>query len=408
MLELLSDEAQWRAFYQAKAEGGHMRAVELRDLERFIDGGEYLAVARAIQAGEPLPLPVAREINKKRSAKKRMVFTYPRAYNYALKLIAWLLRRYDGVFSPNLHSFRQGMNVRRALRRLLSTPNLREHWVYKADVHDYFNSVDVELLLPKLRRVLADDPPLYEMLEGMLRCPQALRFGRPVTLRKGIMAGTPVSPFLANVCLMGLDARFEALGAPYARYSDDIIVFAPNEEALGQRVDIIHEELARQGLSINPDKEAWSRPHEAWTFLGFTYRDGALDVAPASVQKLKGKLRRKARALVRWRRRKGKDGGQAARAFIRHFNRRLYDNPRRDELTWALWYFPVINTDESLRALDHYMQDCLRYIVAGNHGKKRFNLRYATLREWGYRPLVHEYYLWRAAKDKPAPEAPES
>ncbi|MDO4865055.1 MAG: hypothetical protein Q4C10_00730 [Clostridia bacterium] len=32
---------------------------------------------------------------------------------------------------------------------------------------------------------------------------------------------------------------------------------------------------------------------------------------------------------------------------------------------------------------------------AGNHGKKRYNLRYATLKAWGYRPLVHEYYAQR-------------
>ena len=50
---------------------------------------------------------------------------------------------------------------------------------------------------------------------------------------------------------------------------------------------------------------------------------------------------------------------------------------------------------EVVRELDRYMQDCIRYIVAGNHGKKRYNLRYATLQAWGYRPLVHEYYAQR-------------
>ena len=401
MLELLSDEAQWRSFYQAKAQSGHLRPAELKDLERFIESGEYLTAARAIQAGEPLPLPAARQINKKRTGKKRTVFTYPRATNYALKLIAWLLRRYDGVFSPNLYSFRQGMNARRALRRLTAIPRLRECWVYKADIHDYFNSVNVELLLPVLREILADDEPLFRFFESMLRNPLALRSGVPEVMRKGIMAGTPVSPFLANVCLMGLDARFEALGAPYARYSDDIIVFAPTEAALEDRVLLIREELARQGLSINPDKEARSRPGEPWVFLGFIYQNGRVDVAPASVEKLKGKMRRKARALLRWRRKNGKDGAQAARAFIRHFNRRLYDNPHKDELTWARWYFPSITTGESLRTLDHYMQDCLRYIVAGNHGKKRYNLRYSTLKAWGYRPLLHEYYAARAEKNTP-------
>ena len=400
MLELLSDAAQWRAFYRAKAEGHHLRPEALRDLERFIESEAYLPVARALQAGEPLPLPAARTLNKRRTGKKRTVFTFPREYNYALKLLAWLMRRYDGAFPSNLYSFRKDMNVRLALQRLLAAPGLSRCWAYKVDVHDYFNSVDVEKLLPVLRGILSDDEALYGLIEGMLRCPDALVNGVAVPVRKGIMAGMPLSPFLANLYLMALDRRFEALGASYARYSDDIIVFATTPEALDGYADIIRKALDAQGLSINPDKEARTPPRAAWTFLGFNYRDGELDVAPASVEKLKGKMRRKARALLRWRRRHGKDGGQAARAFIRRFNRKLYDNPRQNELTWALWYFPAINTDRSLREIDRYMQDCIRYIVAGNHGKKRYNLRYAEMKAWGYRPLVHEYYAWRRAEDR--------
>ena len=397
MLEMLSDPARWEDFYRARVEAGHLSRREARDLRRFIDAGEYLAPARALQAGQPLPLPRARTINKHRTGKKRTVFIFPREYNYALKLLAWGLRRYDGVFPDNLYSFRSGVSVHHALKRLLAVPGLDAQYAYKADVHDYFNSVDVEGLLPALKAALSDDAPLYGVIEGMLRCPLAERDGRAVVMRKGIMAGTPISPFLANLCLMDLDRRFEALGAPYARYSDDIIVFAPTREALEGHVALIHEALAARGLAINPDKESWTDPGGSWTFLGFTYRTGALDVAAASVDKLKAKMRRKARALMRWQRVKGKQPEQAARAFIRHFNRRLYDNPRKGELTWARWYFPVITTDASLRRLDGYMQDCVRFIVAGHHGKKRYNLRYAALKAWGYRPLAAEYWRLRAA-----------
>ena len=395
MLEMLNDPAQWRAFLEARLAQGHLYPAEAEDLQRFIENGEYQAVADAILSGTPMPLPRAREISKKRTGKTRTVFTYPRAENYALKLLAWGLRRYDGAFSDNLYSFRPGSGARVALARLMRTPRLSELYAYKADIHDYFNSIDIDKLMPRLARVIGDDPALLAFFEGMLRNPLALRGGAPTPMRKGIMAGTPISPFLANVYLMDLDAEFAAKGVLYARYSDDILVFAPTAEALEAHIAAIRGTLAQLGLEINPDKESRALPHEPWTFLGFTYRAGMLDVADISVAKLKGKMRRKARALLRWRRRKDKDGGKAARAFIRLFNGKLYSNPRKDELTWARWYFPVISTDRSLRELDRYMQDCIRYIVAGNHGKKRYNLRYATLKAWGYRPLVHEYYAQR-------------
>ena len=82
-------------------------------------------------------------------------------------------------------------------------------------------------------------------------------------------------------------------------------------------------------------------------------------------------------------------------AFVRVFNRKLFENPVDNELTWAYWYFPVLTTDESLHELDRYAQDCLRFLMTGKHTKARFNARYADLKALGYRSLVHEYYEFR-------------
>ena len=52
----------------------------------------------------------------------------------------------------------------------------------------------------------------------------------------------------------------------------------------------------------------------------------------------------------------------------------------------------MITTDESLRRIDHYAQDCIRYLLTGKRTKGRFDARYADIRALGYRSLVHEYY----------------
>ena len=61
--------------------------------------------------------------------------------------------------------------------------------------------------------------------------------------RKGIMAGTPLSAFYANLFLSGLDAHFSERDILYARYSDDLIVFAETEEECQK-----HAETVRQFL----------------------------------------------------------------------------------------------------------------------------------------------------------------
>ena len=106
-------------------------------------------------------------------------------------------------------------------------------------------------------------------------------------------------------------------------------------------------------------------------------------------------MRRKAKALVRWKNRSGACNEHAIMAFIKHFNRKFYDNPKQNEVTWCRWYFPTITTAKSLNILDEYMVSYIRYIVTGKHTKANFNLRYEKIKELGYRSLVNSYYCYK-------------
>ena len=150
--------------------------------------------------------------------------------------------------------------------------------------------------------------------------------------------------------------------------------------------------LAERKLQINPAKECFFSPAEGWTFLGFACRGYVIDIAPASVRKIKQKMQRKARALLRWRERNGISGEKAAAAFIRIFNRKLLESPTDSELTWSYWFFSVINTTESLHEIDCYAQDCIRFLMTGRRTKARYRVRYEEMKRLGYRSLVHAYY----------------
>ena len=328
------------------------------------------------------------------SGKVRTVYIYPEPHNTALKLLTYLLlRRYDCLFSEGLYSFRPGRSAKDAIRKLVRVPGISRMHAYKVDISNYFNSIPLESFLPKLEEACADDPELCAFLARLLEEPCALADDKPVAEAKGIMAGTPLSAFYANLYLRELDARFDAARIPYARYSDDIIVFAPSEDEVREHAASIRAHLAASGLAVNPAKEAFFSPEEGWTFLGFSYRDGVVDIAPATFAKLKAKMRRKTRALERWQKRNGEEPERAARAFIRVFNRKLLEPPSADnELSWKSWFFPVINTTATLHKIDAYAQDCIRYLMSGKRTKARFNIRYDDLKRLGYRNLVHAYY----------------
>lgn len=392
MLDRLSQRDCWESFYKYKASLTGSTAF-CRELRSFIDSGGYIPVCEAIYSGKDFPLPRRSVISKLDTKKKRVVYTYPQAENMVMKLLTYLLlRKYDGLFSAGLYSFRPNRTAKDAVRRLTGTPRISEMYSYKADISNYFNSVPVEKLLPMLQEALADDSRLYEFLSSLLTEPHVLEADKVITEEKGIMAGTPLSAFYANLYLRVLDSWFAERNIPYGRYSDDIILFAPTKEECMGYAEHIRSLLAEQGLSLNPDKECFGAPHEGWTFLGFVFKGGTIDIAPASVEKMKQKMRRKTRALQRWKQRNEMSGEKAAAAFIRVFNRKLFECTEDSDLTWSKWFFSVINTDVSLKIIDHYAQDCVRYLVSGKRTKQRFNVRYEDIQRLGLRSLVHEYY----------------
>ena len=158
--------------------------------------------------------------------------------------------------------------------------------------------------------------------------------------------------------------------------------------------------LSENGLSVNPKKESRFSPGESWIFLGFQFSPDGIDVAPVSVEKIKAKMRRKTRALKRWSDRKSQSGTNAAKVFIRTFNRKLFENPIDHELTWARWYFPMLTTADSLRIIDQYAQSCIRYLATGTRSKASYNFRYEEMKQLGYISLVNRYYgQWQNTAD---------
>ncbi|MBR5641107.1 MAG: hypothetical protein IKW92_03130 [Firmicutes bacterium] len=392
MLEQLKDERCWEDFYAYRTSLVCPKNFA-KELRTFIDEKRWLPICEEIERGDAFALPKKAVISKMSSQKKRTVYIYPKTENTVLKMLTWLLlRRYDGVYAPALYSFRPGRTAKDAVRYLTRTHGIYQKFVYKADIHDYFNSIPVERFLPMLEEVLADDPQLFSFLKRLLEEPCVLEKSAEICESKGIMAGTPLSAFYANLYLKDLDAHFCEAGIPYARYSDDIILFADTKEERDAHVAYLHAFLKSQGLTINPSKESLADPGEAWTFLGFLCSEGRVDIAPATVHKLKQKMRRKARALQRWRQRNGLSGEKAAAAFIRIFNRKLLENSADSDLTWSYWFFSVIDTADSLHEIDLYAQDCLRFLISGKRTKARYNVRYEDLKKLGYRSLVHEYY----------------
>lgn len=397
LLDILSDEGAWIDFYEQKVDPTYLRISDAQELFQYVREKRYLPVVDRILSGEGMSVPQKKRIAKSDTSKKRIVYSLPDDEATVLKLLTWLMiRKYDWFLSDNLYSFRPNYGAKDALRKLTSNPKIPQCYSYKLDVRNYFNSIDIDLLLPVLKQLFSDDLPLYEFLASLLSDPRAIDNDTVIKEQKGVMAGMPYAVFFANVYLTRLDREFEKIpNVVYCRYSDDIIIFAKEKDTLDTAKEKLLNMLAELRLEVNPDKVVETVPSQPWTFLGFECNGQEIDVSKVSVGKIKAKMRRKTRSLDRWRREKGKEGWMAARAFIKHFNKKLYTSESNSEVNWSWWYFPMITTEKSLKEIDAYMQDCIRFVATGSRTKSRYNFTYGQMKELGLQSLVNRWFAYK-------------
>ena len=427
ILQSLQGKASWLELIEYKKEHQHLSRQEENRWMEYISKESYIPILDDIQkmlsdpmCDNPLPLPLRREINKSGSTRKRVIYSYPDDFNRLLKMIAFRLYAFDNIFSPNCYAFRRGTGVRNAVKRVQHIINYTDKYCLKVDISNYFNSIDVDILLDKMNFIKDEDPTLFSLFEKLLSADMAVRIdsnnewetqsvlskhsiissnidnnlssAEIIHEKRGAMAGTPVSPFFANVYLKDLDWYFHENNIDYFRYSDDILIFADNYEDLIRYKDTLYETIKSVHLSLNPDKVRICRPGEPVEFLGLQFHNGITDISDNTKKKMKKRIRRKSESLRRWARRKHLSSEKAAKGFIKAMNHKFYDNGNDKDFSWSRWFFPNLTTVKSLSEIDEYMQEYIRYCVTGRHYKGNYRITYALMKKWGYRNLVHEYY----------------
>ena len=391
LLYKLRDDNTWLEFLEFKKNQISSTKKEIEYFSDYILNKKYKDIVNNIFNGYKFSIPIKHLVNKINSDKKRVVYNFNEDENMVLKIISYLFSlKYDNKYSNNCYSFRKKNGPKEAINKLYSE-GLNNLYGYKIDIKNYFNSIDINILFDKLDLFIDDDPLLLNFIKDILSNPYVNFNNEIIKENKGIMAGIPISSFLANNYLKDLDDYFNDI--LYIRYSDDIIIFSEKDE-LDKYIDIINNKISEYNLLINNDKVTYIKPNDKFDFLGFSFENNSIDLSSISKQKIKSKIKRTCKKLRKWMINNNASYDRAIKAVIRKFNRKFF-SLSNTELTWQLWYFPVINTTKSLHEIDLYFQDNLRFIKTGKHNKKNYNLRYSTLKEYGYKSLVNEYYKFK-------------
>jgi len=398
LLDELLKKDIWLSYIQEKFLEHHLSEKEEKEIRKFVESDEYLNATHNLISNLNVGYPRKIYINKMNSDKKRVVYSFQGSDNYLLKVITWLMKKYDSAFCDNCYAFRDNRSIKNVCARLRKIPDLESKYVLKIDIQNYFNSIPVSRLVEKMKKVICDDENLQIFLENLLTQNKAFINDELVEESRGAMAGCPLGGFFANLYLTELDNYYSSKGIPYFRYSDDIIFFTDSEEEQERFQKTLIEKIESEGLSINLKKCIKTKPYELWDFLGISYRNGEFDLSPSTVSKIKRKISKRAKGLYVWKNRKNESFEKVAGILIKTFNTLFFGDDCAEiedgekMFSWKRWYFPILNTSKSLAVIDEYLQEYIRYLNSGRHYKGNYKISYEEIKALGYKSLVNEFY----------------
>ncbi len=221
---------------------------------------ELLALEQALKTGRYRPGP--HEYFQIRDPKPRHIAVAPfrdRVVHHAVVRV--LTPVFEPSFIHDSYATRKGKGTHAAIERaqvfLRRTP-----WYLKADVEQFFDSINHEILLGLVGRKVKD-PALLDLVEKIIRG----QGDRPT----GLPIGNLPSQFFANVYLNPLDHFVkQRLGVRhYLRYMDDMVLFGDSRQRVSQWRDEIRDYLGLHlRLSLNPTATWINRTSHGLSFLG--------------------------------------------------------------------------------------------------------------------------------------------
>ena len=146
-------------------------------------------------------------------------------------------------------AYRKGRSVRQAVYKIKQYYEEGYRWVVDADIDAFFDSVDHELLIKKIKLYIKDND-IVRLLESWINA--EVWDGKSIkVIDKGIPQGSSVSPVLANLFLDELDEAILEKGYKYVRYADDFLILCKTPEQANESLEFTNEKLDKMLLELD-------------------------------------------------------------------------------------------------------------------------------------------------------------
>ncbi|HAT88295.1 MAG TPA: CRISPR-associated endonuclease Cas1 [Roseburia sp.] len=130
---------------------------------------------------------------------------------------------WEKEFSACSYAYQDGKGVLAAVKQAAQYIEEGNIWCIELDIHNFFDNINHELLLEKVRMKILDEK-VMNLIIAYLRC---TILDDHITFQKkeGILQGGPLSPLLSNIYMDELDHYMDEKKYSFCRFGDDINIY---------------------------------------------------------------------------------------------------------------------------------------------------------------------------------------
>ena len=216
-------------------------------------------LSQGLQQQRLKPRPCRRYAIAKKDGGKRILNVPSVADRIWQTALAWELEvRLGTSMSDASFAYRRGRSIQDAAVRVVFW-RLRGHvWVAESDINQFFDAIPHCSLKDRFFDLEKCEVARHSVGKWL----QSLSSGR------GLAQGSPLSPVLANLYLLGFDAEVDCKAHRLVRYADDFLLMARSRENAEAGLLRAKAALGNLGLTLNENKTHVKHINQGIKFLG--------------------------------------------------------------------------------------------------------------------------------------------
>jgi len=233
---------------------------------------EHLAaLSRQLLTGTYEPQPLLKLVMLKPTGKLRNLLiptVMDRVAETAAAIV--LTPLVESELGANTFAYRPGLSRMTAALEIERLRNLGYSWVVDADISNFFDTVDHQLLFERFQE-LCDDEELLKLIKRWLTVEIVDGHNPRVKNTAGLPQGCPISPMLANLYLDKFDERMEKEGFKLVRFADDFLILCKTKPTAEAALQLSESALAELKLQLNNEKTRITTFAEGFKYLGYLF-----------------------------------------------------------------------------------------------------------------------------------------